>query len=103
MRTCLNCKHKHKRLNISPCYQCIDTQTFIRWRSRIIHNIVIVTIELLLVVLLIASGLSVISSPYHDSYVSSVLHALFGGTFAGISLLALAYIIEREERRQNGN
>lgn len=102
MRTCLNCKFRDKRLNISPCYQCVETQTFLRWRKRIIHSIIILSIELLLAAILIFSFLSIVSSPYHDSYVSSVLHALFGGTFAGISLLALAYIIEREDMRQNG-
>ncbi len=100
MRTCLNCKHRYKRLNISKCYRCLDTQSFICWSSNILHILLVLVIELFLLSLLIASFLSILSSPYHENYMVCILYSLFGGIGVGLSLLGLAYLTERAERRR---
>ncbi len=98
MRTCLNCKHKHKRINIAPCYQCIDTQTFKNWCSNALHNIFVIIFEIFLLVILVASAICIISSPNHEMLLSCIFHALFGGVSFGLSLLGLSCITEYEER-----
>lgn len=103
MRACLNCNHKNKRINIATYYQCIGTQTFRCWCRNVLHNIIVVSLEVILLMVFVASALCVISSPNHPTWSSCLLHALFGGIILGLSLLGMAYLSEREERRKLKN
>ncbi len=103
MRTCLNCKYRDIRHNVSKCYQCQETNSFINWRSNLLHTIFGLIVEVLLLAAFVASALCVISSPNHSTFISCTLHALFGGIGFGLSLLGLAYISEKDERRRLEN
>ena len=103
MRTCLNCKYRKKRSNISKCYICAESQSFINWESNLVHN-TITGIAMVLILLVGLLGLlAMLSMANHDNWWTCVAHGVGGAVTAGLSLMALAYLIESEERRNSGD
>lgn len=101
MRTCLTCKHRRKRLNISRCYICAETQSFVNWESNLVHNTLIGIAMLLILLIGLLGLLAMLSMANHDNWWTCVAHGVGGAVMAGGSLMALAYLAEREERRNN--
>ncbi len=100
MRTCLNCKYRDIRPNVSKCYQCQETNTFINWKSDLLHKILGGAIEVLLLLAMIVSAVCVIASPNRDTRTSCVILAVSGSVGFCICLLALEYIYRIYERRR---
>jgi hypothetical protein len=102
MRTCLNCKHKNERINISPCHKCIETESYINWKSEL-PRIIALWIQMTLICGIgIFGAWLFLNMAEHDSWWAGLKCGLAGTLLIGGSLMALEYLMKREERRQNG-
>lgn len=102
MRTCLNCKHRHQRINISPCHKCIETKSYINWKSEIPRIIALWILMALICGIGLFGAWLFINMAEYDNWWTGLKCGLAGALLVGGSLKVLAYITEREERRQYG-
>ena len=99
MRACINCKYRKKRINVSKCYISEESQAFINRGSNLVHNTVTVIVMVLIMIVGLLGVLSMLSMANHDVWWSCVAHGVGGAVTVGGSLMVLAYLTEKEERR----
>lgn len=99
MRTCLNCKYRHKRSNVAPCQKCIDTQSYINWKSELPRLIALWTSMALICGVGVYGVKLFFAMAQCEEWWAGLKSGLAGVALAGGALIALSYLTEREERR----
>lgn len=67
--------------------------------KHLIRYILTVIVMVLIVIVGLAGALSMLSMANHATWWSCVAHGVGGAVTAGVSLMAIAYLTEKEERR----
>lgn len=103
MRTCLNCKYRHKRSNVALCQKCIETQSYINWKSELPRTFVLLVIMTLICGVGLYGTMIFLQMAKYDDWCTGLKCGLTGTALIGGALIALSYILKFEERRNSGD